>query len=46
MGEKLNGNELKKLKTTIAKLDNIIKQFNNKQTELKVSSLEKSLGEI
>jgi len=40
MGEKLAGNDLKKLKKTIEKLDSLIKKFNPAQTEIKVSSLE------
>lgn len=46
IGDKLTGNELKKLKSTIDKIDSIMKKFNNKQAEIKVSSLDQSLADI
>lgn len=39
IGEKLVGNELKKLKKTIEKMNSLISRFNAEQTEIKVSSL-------
>ncbi len=46
IGDKLSGNELKKLKSTIDKIESIMKKFNTKQAEIKVSSLDQSLAEI